>query len=266
MEYDPDRNRTCDLWFRNQSQALGPSQLQGQDRADSDTNPLPAPQGCHNGVRRLTPHFLFVNTRRRGLAWLAAGALLALLAAYMGGVIPTARAECRRLQTGASMANPFADIDRMVARFNADHSRVKKAVKDARASGFKVMPTGVWKCRFKPYGAERVDVRATGPDELLGRLQVLVKKSAADKEAAKLAREQQLKAHRAQVARVRGELRELGARRLKVHRLSGGGRQWTCQIRNGAAGLVHEFEGATSEVLLARVRSHVQVPGGRGYA
>jgi hypothetical protein len=166
------------------------------------------------------------------------------------------------------MANPWKDIDKLRARHASDLALARVAVSEAKATSLKVLETGIWRCRFRPYKSEPVDVRGRSASELIEGLGALVKERAAARDAAKAAREEQRRVHREAVAKTRVELRALRAR-LKLQRLGEGKTRtlvWIAHLRMrrlkgppiGSAGLGADtptmIEAATSEALIAAVK------------
>lgn len=127
----------------------------------------------------------------------------------------------------------------------------------ATATGLKVLETGIWKCRFRPFKCELpLDVRARNADELIEKLGILVKDRAWAREAAKAAREKVRHDHREAVAWARAELKELGGSRFKVRRVGtppNRAYRWTCRWRRSAGDVV-EFDEPTAEALIAAVQ------------
>lgn len=153
------------------------------------------------------------------------------------------------------MPNPWKDIDKLRAQHTADLSRARAAVTNAKATSLKVLDTGIWKCRFRPFKKEPVDVRGRNASELIEELDKLVKERTAAREAAAKTREESRRQHLEAVAKTREELRALGAKRVKVKRLGSPPHHrylWSCWFNR--RGVLEEFEFPTADALIAAVR------------
>lgn len=167
------------------------------------------------------------------------------------------------------MANPWHAIDKLAAKHRADLARAERAVKEAKATSLKVLETGIWKCRFRPFKSEPRDVRAHSSDELVEKLGTLAQERAAAREAAAKAREEERRERRKAVGAAREELKALGVTRTKREMVGtvatplGVAKRyaWTCQHRPSRAESVVPvlFREESIEALLAAVRKHREV-------
>lgn len=137
-------------------------------------------------------------------------------------------------------------------------------MREAKATRLKVLDTGIWKCRFRPFGGATItDVRSRSSSELVQELSALVQKRTAAREAAKAARDEARRVRREEIAKAKAELRGLGATRVKIRAAGDGAYRWTCQHRARSTGTVREFDEATAGELVGAVRAYVQALGGR---
>ncbi|HYH96027.1 hypothetical protein [Hyalangium sp.] len=158
------------------------------------------------------------------------------------------------------MANPFAQIDKLLAKHKADLNVAEEAVREAKATSLKVLDNGIWRCRFRPYKGEHpLDVRAVSAAELAEQLRVLALERANAKKAAVDARVKQRVAHRELVATTRAKLKELGATRIRARLVNVLGSQrtyrWTCSCRSHVTSFVTDLDEASSSELIAAVRT-----------
>jgi hypothetical protein len=154
------------------------------------------------------------------------------------------------------MPNPWQDIDKLVARHRADLERARAAVSEAKATSLKVLETGIWRCRFRPFKSEPVFIRGGSASELIEKLARAVETRAAAREAAAKARAEERRAHRDAVAAAKTALRELGAKRVRVKRIGdppNRSRRWTCRWKRAARGFV-ELDEPSAKALIAAVR------------
>ena len=164
------------------------------------------------------------------------------------------------------MHNPFSAIDRLLARYTKDRERVMETIHATRgASGFEVLPNGIWKCRFRAYGAEVAeDVRGASADDLVDQLKALDEKSQAARQAAKAEREERRKAHRAAIEHTKAEVKRLGGSRFKVRAADGGAYRWICQHRERKTGVIQDFDEGTADQLVSALQRYLK--GARRHA
>lgn len=164
--------------------------------------------------------------------------------------------------------NVWAQIDLMERRFNADLERTNVEAKKLRGSGVRVHPvSGVWRVRFRPYGAEVAEVlRGRTSEELLSALAVASKKSEAAREAAKAARAEARRLLREKVKRTRAALRELAGvrrrvRRVRVRRKAASADRWSCEFRSATGAWQEVDDEYSPEGLIDTIRSLLSAEG-----